>query len=111
MDSTALRQAQVTAPSAHRPAPEPVPARPSADGGTHLRLEIQALRALAVALVVVYHLWPAALPAGFVGVDVFFAISGFLITSLLLREVERSGRVSLRASGRGARGASCPPRC
>jgi peptidoglycan/LPS O-acetylase OafA/YrhL len=59
------------------------------------RPEIQALRALAVALVVVYHLWPAALPGGFVGVDVFFVISGFLITSLLLREIERTGSVSL----------------
>ena len=62
-----------------------------------VRAEIQALRALAVALVLVYHLWPAVLPGGFVGVDVFFAISGFLITSLLLREAERTGSVSLRA--------------
>src|SRR3954453_1708292 len=62
-----------------------------------LRAEIQALRALAVALVLVYHLWPVVLPGGFVGVDVFFAISGFLITSLLLREAERGGSVSLRA--------------
>jgi peptidoglycan/LPS O-acetylase OafA/YrhL len=62
-----------------------------------LRSEIQALRALAVALVLVYHLWPAVLPGGFVGVDVFFAISGFLITSLLLREAERAGSVSLGA--------------
>src|SRR3954466_4801528 len=59
------------------------------------RPEIQALRALAVALVVVYHLWPEALPGGFTGVDVFFVISGFLITSLLLREVERTGTLSL----------------
>jgi peptidoglycan/LPS O-acetylase OafA/YrhL len=42
-----------------------------------IRPEIQALRALAVALVVVYHLWPSSLPGGFVGVDVFFVISGF----------------------------------
>jgi peptidoglycan/LPS O-acetylase OafA/YrhL len=64
---------------------------------TSLRAEIQALRAAAVVLVVVYHLWPAALTGGFVGVDVFFAISGFLITSLLLREVDRTGTVSLTA--------------
>ena len=62
-----------------------------------LRAEIQALRAVAVGLVVVYHLWPAAVRGGFVGVDVFFVISGFLITSLLLREVERTGTVSLSA--------------
>jgi peptidoglycan/LPS O-acetylase OafA/YrhL len=60
-----------------------------------LRPEVQALRALAVSLVVVYHYWPAALPGGFVGVDVFFAISGFLITSQLLKEVDRTGSVSM----------------
>jgi peptidoglycan/LPS O-acetylase OafA/YrhL len=60
-----------------------------------VRPEIQALRAAAVALVVIYHFWPSALPGGFVGVDVFFAISGFLITSHLLREIDRTGTVSL----------------
>ncbi len=60
------------------------------------RPEIQALRALAVALVVVFHLWPDALPGGYVGVDVFFVISGFLITGSLWAEVTRTGRVSLR---------------
>jgi peptidoglycan/LPS O-acetylase OafA/YrhL len=45
--------------------------------------------------VVIYHLWPNALPGGFVGVDVFFVISGFLITSLLLAEARASGRLSL----------------
>src|SRR5690606_9751593 len=51
-----------------------------------MRTDIQGLRAVAVAGVVVYHLWPAALPGGYVGVDVFLVISGFLITSHLLRE-------------------------
>jgi peptidoglycan/LPS O-acetylase OafA/YrhL len=60
-----------------------------------VRPEIQGLRAVAVAVVVVCHFWPSALPGGFVGVDVFFAISGFLITSHLLREVAATGRVSL----------------
>ena len=59
--------------------------------------EVQALRALAVTLVVVYHFYPAAAPGGFVGVDVFFVISGFLITSHLLREAQATGRVSLPA--------------
>ena len=45
-----------------------------------IRSEIQALRGIAVAIVVVSHLWPSALPGGFVGVDVFFVVSGFLIT-------------------------------
>ncbi len=70
--------------------PDPGPARPSA-----VRPEIQGLRAIAVLLVVVYHLWPSAVPGGYVGVDVFFAISGFLITAHLLKEAGRSGRVSL----------------
>lgn len=58
---------------------------------------MQALRAVAVAIVVVYHLWPGALPGGFVGVDVFFVISGFLITGQLMRELDRAGRVRLIA--------------
>ena len=50
---------------------------------TAVRLDIQALRALAVTIVIVYHFWPSLLPGGFIGVDVFFVISGFLITSHL----------------------------
>ena len=65
--------------------------------GMKTRKEIQALRAVAVLLVVVYHLWEDVLPGGFVGVDVFFVISGYLITSHLLREIERTGTVSLPA--------------
>jgi len=67
-------------------------ARGSAD---RVRLDIQGLRALAVVLVVVYHLWPWHLTGGYVGVDVFFVISGFLITSHMLREVDVTGTVSL----------------
>ncbi|QIK63013.1 acyltransferase [Leucobacter viscericola] len=58
-----------------------------------LRLDIQGLRALAVTLVVAFHLFPAALPGGYIGVDLFFVISGFLITGHLLREVETTGRI------------------
>jgi peptidoglycan/LPS O-acetylase OafA/YrhL len=49
---------------------------------------IQALRALAVTAVVVDHAFPHALPGGFAGVDIFFVISGFLITGHLMREIE-----------------------
>ena len=57
---------------------------------------LDGLRAIAVGLVVIYHLFPPAMfPGGFVGVDVFFVISGFLITSLLLRERTATGRIGL----------------
>ena len=57
--------------------------------------EIEGLRAVAVASVLVYHAH-LGLSGGFVGVDVFFVVSGFLITGLLVREFESSGRISLR---------------
>ncbi|HYO86826.1 MAG TPA: acyltransferase, partial [Dermatophilaceae bacterium] len=59
------------------------------------RLDVQALRALAIVLVLVYHAFPTVVPGGFVGVDVFFVISGFLITLLLLRELQSTGRINL----------------
>ena len=59
--------------------------------------EIQVLRAVAVTMVVLYHYWPGTLPGGYVGVDAFFVISGYLITSHLLREVDRTGTLRLWA--------------
>ncbi|MFE0629313.1 acyltransferase family protein [Streptomyces sp. NPDC058864] len=70
------------------------PDRPAAAG--RLRADIQGLRALAVVLVVLSHAGVRPLAGGYIGVDVFFVISGFLITSLLSRELVRTGRVSLR---------------
>jgi hypothetical protein len=61
-----------------------------------LRLDIQGLRALAVSLVVLSHAGVSLLSGGYVGVDVFFVISGFLITSLLLREISATGGISIR---------------
>jgi peptidoglycan/LPS O-acetylase OafA/YrhL len=63
--------------------------RSSTPSRASIRPEIQALRALAVVAVVVYHYWPGVLRGGFVGVDVFFVISGFLITGHLRRSAGR----------------------
>ncbi|GAA4724718.1 Peptidoglycan/LPS O-acetylase OafA/YrhL, contains acyltransferase and SGNH-hydrolase domains [Promicromonospora umidemergens] len=60
-----------------------------------VRGDIQALRAFAVMAVVLYHLWPMHVPGGYIGVDAFFVISGFLITSHLLREVDRTAKIDL----------------
>ena len=57
---------------------------------------LDGMRALAVVAVMVYHANSAWLPGGFLGVEVFFVISGYLITLLLIGEHERSGTVSLR---------------
>lgn len=56
---------------------------------------LDGLRALAVVLVLIYHLMPAWMPTGMIGVDAFFVISGFLITSLLLKEGQNNGYLSL----------------
>ncbi|OEI68713.1 acyltransferase family protein [Curtobacterium sp. ER1/6] len=79
-------------------APTSPSSRPGTDAAAHAtRWDVQGLRAFAVLSVVLYHLWPARLPGGFVGVDVFFVISGFLITGHLLREVVTTGRIRLGA--------------
>ena len=58
------------------------------------RPDIEGLRGVAVLLVVLFHAWPTLLGGGFIGVDVFFVISGFLITGLLYRELGATGRLS-----------------
>ena len=58
------------------------------------RADLQGLRAMAVLLVFLGHAGVPQVPGGFVGVDVFFVLSGYLITALLLREIEWSGRIS-----------------
>ena len=67
------------------------------DGTRGFRSDIQALRAAAVSLVVLNHLWPTRVPGGYIGVDIFFVISGYLITAHLRREVDSAGRVDLAA--------------
>lgn len=57
---------------------------------------LDGVRALAVLTVVGYHAFPTLVPGGLLGVDVFFVLSGFLITALLLQERTDTGRISLR---------------
>jgi peptidoglycan/LPS O-acetylase OafA/YrhL len=61
----------------------------------HFRPDIQGIRGIAVLLVVLFHA-DLIFPGGFVGVDVFFVVSGFVITALLLREFDGTGRISMR---------------
>src|SRR6185436_16976226 len=56
---------------------------------------LDGLRAIAVAAVIVYHFSPSALPAGFLGVDVFFVVSGFLISRLIVAEITGTSRLRL----------------
>lgn len=53
------------------------------------RPEIDGLRALAVLSVIIYHLFPHYLPGGFLGVDIFFVISGYLITKIITVEMSQ----------------------
>jgi peptidoglycan/LPS O-acetylase OafA/YrhL len=57
--------------------------------------QIQGLRALAAILVTVFH--ARLIPGGFIGVDIFYVISGYLITGLILREIEKTGTLDLRS--------------
>lgn len=76
----------------------PTPARPDAAAAPPGHLPgLDGLRALAIVAVLVFHLDPSWLPGGFLGVDVFFVVSGFLITTLLVRERAATGRLDLPA--------------
>jgi peptidoglycan/LPS O-acetylase OafA/YrhL len=82
----------------------PAGARPEHGPGIAYRPALDGVRALAVAAVLLFHGGVAVLPGGFLGVDAFFVLSGFLITSLLLAEHEQTGRIRLAAFwGRRAR--------
>ena len=73
-------------------------------GDRRFRPDVQGLRAIAILLAIVYHADIQPFSGGYVGIEVFFVISGFVITGLLLRERETTGRTSLRSFyGRRAR--------
>ncbi|HEX9316066.1 MAG TPA: acyltransferase, partial [Actinomycetota bacterium] len=89
----AATAAATTRPAARppwSPAPEPAPS----SGARRYRPGLDGLRALAVIGVLLYHAGVHWVPGGFLGVDLFFVISGYLITSLLIAEVERTGTIS-----------------
>ena len=67
-----------------------------AESGRRFRPDIEGLRAVAIVAVLLCHAGVPFLAGGYVGVDVFFVISGFLITRLLVAELDRSGTISLR---------------
>lgn len=60
---------------------------------SYWRSDITGLRALAVLPVLLFHAWPTLLPGGFVGVDIFFVISGYLISGILFRQLQRNGTI------------------
>jgi peptidoglycan/LPS O-acetylase OafA/YrhL len=73
-------------------------------GGKPFRKDIEGLRAVAVIAVAAFHFGVRGVPGGFVGVDMFFVISGYLITGLLTAELDISGQIDLlRFYGRRAR--------
>src|SRR6478736_2976388 len=67
------------------------------------RPDVDGLRAIAVMLVLNFHAFPASMPGGFIGVDVFFVISGFLITGIIARELEQKRFSLLTFYGRRIR--------
>lgn len=71
-------------------------ARTSTPARVHYLPQLDGLRAIAILLVLVHHAITPVTFGGFIGVDVFFVLSGYLITSILLNELDRTGRIRLR---------------
>src|SRR5690242_12263254 len=95
--SPAVVATRPTAASARAWEPVVIPGRPPVPGPERRRLAgLDGLRAVAVLAVVAFHLDYALAPGGFLGVDVFFVISGLLITNLIATEILDTGRLRLK---------------
>ncbi len=79
----------------------------SPDRNRAFRPDIEGLRAIAVMLVLLDHAGLTLVSGGYIGVDVFFVLSGFLITGLLLKEAHETGRISIGRSTRDGRAGCC----
>src|SRR5207302_8430066 len=91
----AVAQTASIAPAGSRPAPSPATA--ATPQGRTYRPGLDGLRGLAIVGVLLYHAGVGWVPGGLLGVDLFFVVSGFLITSLLLAELQNAGRIGLGA--------------
>jgi peptidoglycan/LPS O-acetylase OafA/YrhL len=72
----------------------PTPVRHNSAGS--FRPDIEGLRGIAVLLVVMFHCGVPGFWGGFIGVDIFFALSGYLITGLIVKEIEKNGKLSFK---------------
>lgn len=73
---------------------EAFPPIPHAAPKRHFRSDIEGMRGIAVLLVVLFHFGFTPVRGGFIGVDVFFVLSGYLITGLIFKEIDRTGRLN-----------------
>src|SRR5690349_7397854 len=87
---------ELRAPTASRPDSKPTP-HPKVSRRVARWRALDGIRALAVLGVILYHAGVTWIPGGLLGVDAFFVLSGFLITSLLLREIRVDGKISIGA--------------
>jgi peptidoglycan/LPS O-acetylase OafA/YrhL len=96
LTSTPVHSRHISAEGGFRiPSPRTDSTTDAGPAGTGFRADIEGLRAVAVLLVVLGHAGVGLFAGGYVGVDVFFVISGFLITSLLMRELAETGRIRI----------------
>ncbi len=91
-----LRKSAASGRSRESPSRNPAaPATPTPIPATPKRTDVEALRAVAILFVVLFHCGIPGVPGGFIGVDVFFVVSGYLITGLLVAENRKSSRIDL----------------